>query len=546
MTESVSGSAPQLVKLSGEPISLKVLPGSTVRDVKHQLSEIFGGSLRLIDETGKVLDVDDVLQGTVQVQLMAIAPGAWSDLVSAAKSGFDEDKLRAAVTAAWPGDFVRVGEVPRGTITFIQYQDEELFDWQEKTFQTLQPAIISACGQWADYWTFGESADCGEYIQYVRRPYNTLKPTVELYVTDVKRWQKLLLDLEDEFAELRSRCSKYHLCEHLEMAVAALLHHVPYRVTDASWFVGFEMWYYPFCQLLKWYLSSVGLEESNVDVLNYMDNALHGFRSNEIPEDTAIIITQRVAEQFHWDFNKVDSTSDWLKIRSTLNEMSSKLTTKALSELPTCPDMHLGFIEAVDASRDPSRAQRMKHALAVCRKAAKDGGPLTFDHLLDWQRYLMRIVEKPTFRKHDAYAKQGRERYPRHFGDGKSAEDHFIKVLEEANSTEPVALRASRAYLDVLFFHPLDDANSRLARLVFDFILTRAHVGVRNVDGIFLFARSARDVVGAQHLVELVDAQMAKPDEWKDLADPPEITPADVRWFSALTFPEDNQKFLEG
>lgn len=69
---------------------------------------------------------------------------------------------------------------------------------------------------------------------------------------------------------------------------------------------------------------------------------------------------------------------------------------------------------------------------------------------------------------------------------------------------------------------------------------------MRNVDGIFLFARSARDVVGAQHLVELVDAQMAKPDEWKDLADPPEITPADVRWFSALTFPEDNQKFLEG
>ena len=28
----------------------------------HQLSEIFGGSLRLIDESGKVLDVDDVLQ----------------------------------------------------------------------------------------------------------------------------------------------------------------------------------------------------------------------------------------------------------------------------------------------------------------------------------------------------------------------------------------------------------------------------------------------------------------------------------------------------
>ena len=185
-----------------------------------------------------------------------------------------------------------------------------------------------------------------------------------------------------------------------------------------------------------------------------------------MPEDIVTIITQRMAEKFHWDFKKVDSTSDWLNIRSTLSGMSSKLTAKALSELPTCPDVHLAFIEAVDATRDPIRAQRMKCALAVCRKAAKEAGPLTLDHLLDWQRHLMNIVGKWTFRQHDAYAKQGRERYPLHFGDGRSAQERFIKLLEEANSTEPVALRASRAYLDVLFFHPLDDGNSRLARLL--------------------------------------------------------------------------------
>ena len=43
-----------------------------------------------------------------------------------------------------------------------------------------------------------------------------------------------------------------------------------------------------------------------------------------------------------------------------------------------------------------------------------------------------------------------------------------------------------------------------------------------SIDGIFLFARSARDVVGAQRLVELVDYRLAKPGEWKDLEDPPE------------------------
>ena len=540
----------QFLKLSGEPISLKVPAGSKVRDVKLDLAKILGGgSFRLIDETGKVLEANDFLQGTLQVQRINIAEGAWSKLFLAACNGFDENKLRAEVRAAWPGDFVRVGEDPKIPIESIrfQYEDEEWFCWQEKTFKILQPAIISSCGQWADYWTFGQSGDC-DCMQYVRRPYNTLEPTVELFVTDVKRWQKLLLDLEDEFAQLRSRCSSYHLCEHLEMAVASLLCHVPFQLTDASWFVGWGTWYHPFQQLLHWYFSSVGLE-SDIDVLKSISNAMEGFDSYEMPEDTVTIITQRMAEKFHWDFKKVDSTSDWLNIRSKVSGMSSRLTAKALSQLPTCPDVHLAFIEAVDATRDLIRAQRMKHALAVCRKAAKEAGPLTLDHLLDWQRHLMNIVGKWTFRQHDAYAKQGRERYPLHFGDGQSAQERFIKLLEEANSTEPVALRASRAYLDVLFFHPLDDGNSRLARLVFDFILTRENVAMGSVDGIFLFARSARDVVGAQRLVKLVDYRLARPDEWKDLEDPPEITEKncrDSRWFSEARFPPDNRKFLEG
>lgn len=81
------------------------------------------------------------------------------------------------------------------------------------------------------------------------------------------------------------------------------------------------------------------------------------------------------------------------------------------------------------------------------------------------------------------------------------------------------------------------------------FILTRENVAMGSVDGIFLFARSARDVVGAQRLVELVDYRLARPDEWNDLEDPPEITEKncwDSRWFSEARFPPDNRKFLEG
>ena len=194
----------QFVKLSGERIPLEVPAGSKVRDVKLDLAKILGGgSVRLVDETGKILEVNDVLQGTLQVQRINIAEGAWSELFLAACNGFDENKLRAAIRAAWPGDFVRVGEDPKIPVESIrfQYEDEEWFGWKEKTFKILQPAIISSCGQWADYWAFGQSGDC-DCMPYVRRPYNTVEPTVELFVTDVKRWQKLLLDLEDEFAQL--------------------------------------------------------------------------------------------------------------------------------------------------------------------------------------------------------------------------------------------------------------------------------------------------------------------------------------------------------
>jgi len=534
-SDSDKALTPQFFKLSGEPIPLKVPPSSKVCEVKHALAKILDvkGTLRLIDDTGKVLEANDMVAGDVQIQVMGIADGIWLKLFSAAFQGFDEEKLCKSITAAWPGDFNRTRPAPAD-----HDEDVELMDWQKEVFKQLQPVITSSCGQWADYWTFGSSADSYGY-NYVRPPYPTLQRTIELFVNDVKRWQKILLELEDEFAHLRSRCSGYPLCEHLEVAIAALLRHSPRQCTDVSWHVGFEMWYRPFSQLVSWYLSSVGLEDSDIDVLKSVSNAITGFRSYQCPRDTAVVVAQKVANQFHLDFNTVDSTADWLKIRSTLSALGS------LSEAPTCPDTHLRFIEAVDAARSPERAQRMKHALAACRNAAKSGDPLSYDHLKNWQTHLMGVNAGHIrgYRFHDAYAKQGRERYPL-YSESSEDEERFIKILEEANTTEPVALRATRAYLDVLFFHPFDDGCSRLARLVFDFVLTQANVAVNGVEAIFLFAKSARDAEGAQRLVELVEKQMAKP-QFKELEDPPQIrtkfseAEGDFKWFSCEAFPAD-------
>lgn len=71
----------------------------------------------------------------------------------------------------------------------------------------------------------------------------------------------------------------------------------------------------------------------------------------------------------------------------------------------------------------------MKQALPTYRKASKEPGSLP-TILLDWQPYLMNIMGKGMLREQNA--KQGRERFPLHFGDAQSAKDakeHFMKLL---------------------------------------------------------------------------------------------------------------------
>eukprot|EP00435_Cladocopium_sp_Y103_P021878 s1481_g5.t1 len=224
-TAGIEGTAGgvKFVKLSGEEIPYQAPGDSTLRDVAPDLAKFFpGGSIRLIDESGKLLNSNDPLpqEGILQVQVVGIAPGDWSKLYFGALEGFEELPLRKALEAAWPGDYTGSME-DDGVYTEGSGEDlvhirgpTELEKWQEKTFEELQKVVLTCCGDWAKYWIFGGAEDCW----YVRPPYNTMAPSVDLIVTDVKRWQKILLDLEDAFAHLRSRCSGFELCEHLEIA----------------------------------------------------------------------------------------------------------------------------------------------------------------------------------------------------------------------------------------------------------------------------------------------------------------------------------------
>ena len=232
----------------------------------------------------------------------------------------------------------------------------------------------------------------------------------------------------------------------------------------------------------------------------------------------------------------MNSTADWLRERVKL-KMSLQSPEPALE----CGDPHLDFIEAVDASRSPGRAAKMKYALARCREDA--WAPLEFRHLEEWREYILGHQVRKGFRQHDAYGKQSRERYP--LEDKTKAT--FLSLLAEANTEEPIELRACRAYLDVLFFHPFDDGNSRLARLVFDFVLTRDGYTLQKVDPVFMFSKSAKDGEGALRLVEMVGKLLAKQrvdwdaplKAWVAAHPHPGLSWQVNRWFCSQSFPED-------
>eukprot|EP00435_Cladocopium_sp_Y103_P010826 s4539_g2.t2 len=266
---------------------------------------------------------------------------------------------------------------------------------------------------------------------------------------------------------------------------AALLRHCPSFITEATWHVGYVMWQLSFSDLVSWYLSSTGLEETHTNLLETVTNAIRGFHSFSCPPSAAATVASKVAPKFKAQFQQVDSTADWLVARASM--VAPAPVTLAASTMGE--DSHLRFIDSVDAARDSRRAVNLRYALHQCRKDARTGSPLEFRNLQQWQQIFMRGLDfdsyegqRDIFRIHDAYAKHGRERYPLKG----NTESTFKKLLAQANSSEPLALRAARAYLDVCFFHPFEDCNSRMARLVLDFLLTREGYTLGTVEPIFL------------------------------------------------------------
>jgi prophage maintenance system killer protein len=122
----------------------------------------------------------------------------------------------------------------------------------------------------------------------------------------------------------------------------------------------------------------------------------------------------------------------------------------------------------------------MLEALNLSRRAANEGQSLSFE-LLSRIQWIV-LGKSATFRKRDAFAKHGKERYAY----WEHAQEEFERCLSQsADPNTPLVVRAARVYLDICFFHPFDDGNGRAARLALDFVLTQDKYRLHAVEPIF-------------------------------------------------------------
>ncbi|WP_250006791.1 Fic family protein [Actinoplanes sp. M2I2] len=164
-----------------------------------------------------------------------------------------------------------------------------------------------------------------------------------------------------------------------------------------------------------------------------------------------------------------------------------------------------GFTAQAAAAEDHRRQSLLLTAYADVRQTEAAGDDLTPDLTARWNAMLRGIPVAP-FRRHPAYAKNGRDRYGLDSG---TPEQYESCLSEAADPAIPTAARAARAYLDIAFFHPYDDGNARLAGLVLHFVLLRGGIELDDVRPLLTIVRRADDPEGAAGLARLIHGTAA-------------------------------------
>jgi prophage maintenance system killer protein len=236
-----------------------------------------------------------------------------------------------------------------------------------------------------------------------------------------------------------------------------------------------DAWHETFQEVLRWFLE---LRGADIDaVTNVVDGVIAGrFSSWTEPSKEEIQnACSSIGAAVRDAARPTDVLAGWLTLReepATLPE--PRRNHRALD------DPHRRYIETHDRARDLVRAARLSAALDAARALASRGEALTFEKFAEIQSLV--LGEAAMFRTGPAYAKEGREMYSL----ASDTAVRFSRALAEATEGgAPLAWRAARLYLDVLFFHPFVDGNARAARLAMDYLLTREGHGLHAAAPLF-------------------------------------------------------------
>jgi Fic/DOC family protein len=372
-----------------------------------------------------------------------------------------------------------------------------------RLYQAIVAGIVETYGPWASGWDWsaGEGGGGGPLssttwccISHSLLPPHESDPTVTIdrIAVSLIGWWELLFDLGWRFKALNQATAHMTVEQTVEHAAVRLLP----MVVERTW--ASDAWYGTFAVILRWFLDSRGLDPDRIR--GAIDRVVVGHFESWTTPDAALAATAcselalQVAEAVQPPGPDVDSLAAWLAHRGRPFAMPPRAPLTRVAR-----DGHREYIERFDRVRDAGRGERMVAALAACRASAGRGEPLSLELLTGWQAIL--LGAPAALRTTDAYAKEGRERYP-------IAPDiwtRFAAALDEANDLDTfVSVRAARVYLDVCFFHPFDDGNGRAARLALDHVLTRASLSLHTADPIFRIPRSAADEDGLALLARQV------------------------------------------
>lgn len=287
----------------------------------------------------------------------------------------------------------------------------------------------------------------------------------------------------------------------VECAAARLLPHVV-DITGV-----YDSWHYTLSTALRWCCEAKGVASpALVEIISdtiggqftswtepSKDEAREGFR----------VLADRIANA---EIGAPDGLEEWVVTRTNAFKSFRPRYPKKAARAPAA-DAHRDYIQDIDFldASQCQRRDRLLEALEACRRDAQAGSALKFGLLSSWQELVLR-ESGIKFRSGEAFAKDGREKY----GFPRRVEARFEACLADANdATAHVALRAARAYLDVIFFHPFHDGNARAARMALDYVLAREGWGIGIAGPLFQLARAPTDAKGANEFARQISMVLA-------------------------------------